>query len=177
MRHTGYMLMILTTASIVIGGSLVYGCECIELTVADAFKHAAVVFQGTVVQIDHLNPIQPPDAIDGQHGPVALVPMPRSVNDQTLVTFSVTTAWKGPVTEAMKVFAVARPSMCDGYRFQPKVEYIVYASKNLDQNWKELQPFKKGAFVYDVADCPLRVRTDVAAEAGRLAAPLRRFSK
>ena len=164
-------------AFVALSSPTLYACECAEPKFGDSLKYAAVVFRGTVVRIDHLNPIQPPDAANDKQDAVALVAIPRNVDDQTLITFKVTAAWKGSVTETLKVFAVARPSMCDGYRFRPNVEYVVYASKNLNQNWEELQSYKQGAFIYDVAECPLRIRTDIAAEGRRLGRPARRFPK
>ena len=85
--------------------------------------------------------------------------------------------WPGSATETMRVFAVARPSMCDGYRFRANVEYVVYASKNLNQSWEALQLYKQDAFIFDVAECPLRIRTDVAKEVWRLESPSRRFPR
>lgn len=123
------------------------------------------MFRGRVVRIDHMNPIEPSPSDDG---PVKLTSIPRAIDDETLVTFRVTTSWKGPVTPILKVYATARPSMCDGYKFKEGTEYVVYATKNLDQNWGELSRFSNGDLVYDIADCPLRVRTDVDAEVGRL---------
>ena len=164
-------------AFVVLLSPVLYACECAESKFGDALKYAAVVFRGTVVRIDHLNPIQPPDAGNDKQDGVALVAIPRNVDDQTLITFKAIAGWKGSVTETMKVFAIAQPSMCDGYRFRPNVEYVVYASKNLNQNWEELQPFKQGAFIYDVAECPLRIRTDVAMEVRRLGRPSRRFPR
>ena len=58
--------------------------------------------------------------------------------------------------------------MCDGYKFKEDTEYVVYATNSLNQNREELKRLSNGDLVYDVADCPLRVRTDVTAEAGRL---------
>src|ERR1700730_16789366 len=72
-----------------------FACECAESRVGDALKHALVAFRGTVVRIDHLNPIQPTDADRRQLGaaagdnPVKLAPMPRTVDDHTLATFQI----------------------------------------------------------------------------------------
>jgi len=112
-----------------------------------------------------MNPIPPAAGTDGR---VKLVPIPRATDDETLVTFHVTAAWKGPATTVLKVYAIARPSMCAGYKFRENTEYVVYASNNLDQNGDWLKPFSNGAIVYDIAECPLRVRTDVLAEVDRL---------
>ena len=177
MRVFHHALQLLIVAFAALQSPALYACECAEPEFRSALKYASVVFRGTVVQIDHLNPIQPPDAGNDKQDGVAPVAIPRDVDDQTLITFKVTAGWKGSVTETMKVFAVARPSMCDGYRFRQNVEYVVYASTNLDQNWEALQPFKQAAFIYDVADCPLRIRTDVATEVRRLGRPSRRFPK
>jgi hypothetical protein len=170
-------LRLLTVAFVALSSPILYACDCAEPKFRDALKDAAVVFRGTVVRIDHLNPIQPPDAGNDKQNGVALVAIPRNVDDQTLITFKTIAGWKGSVTATMKVFVVAQPSMCDGYRFLPNVEYVVYASKNLNQYWAELQPFKQGAFIYDVAECPLRIRTDVAMEVRRLGRPSQRFPK
>jgi hypothetical protein len=140
------------------------GCECAELRQQVAFKYAVVVFQGTVTHIDHLNPIdeQP------KTGAVQGVPIPREVDDHTVATFRVTRAWKGPVKNGIKVYATARPSMCDGYKFKDGVEYVVYASLNLHPEWEELKPYSQGATIYGIDDCPLRIRTDLNAESIRL---------
>src|SRR5690242_1120123 len=132
MRVLGPAVRLMIVAFVARSGPTLYACECAELKFGDALKYAAVVFRGTVVRIDHLNPIQPLDAGNDKQNGIALVAIPRNVDDQALMTFKVTAAWKGSVTETMKVFAVARPSMCDGYRFRPNVEYVVYASKNLN---------------------------------------------
>src|ERR1700755_3635340 len=46
-------------AAVALSGPNLYACECVQPTFGDALKHASVVFQGTVVRVDHLNPIQP----------------------------------------------------------------------------------------------------------------------
>src|SRR5260370_35975330 len=140
-------------------------CECAEPSKRQAFKDAVVVFRGKVTKIDHMNPIEWHGEGDGA---VKLASIPRATDDQTLVTFHVTTSWKGPVTPILKVYATARPSMCDGYKFNEDTEYVVYATNNLSPNWEELKRFSNGDLVYEVGQCPLRVRTDVAAEVGRL---------
>ncbi len=151
---------------IVLHGHALFACECAEGTQREALRYAAVVFRGTVTNIEHLNPIVPREGRPADA--VKLVPIPRNIDDHTLVTFRVRQGWKGRITPTIRVFAVARPSMCDGYRFQIKSEYVVYASKNLNPDWDELQPFKDGGVIFDVAECPLRVRTDVLSEVRRL---------
>jgi hypothetical protein len=140
-------------------------CECGEGQPQHALKYAAIVFQGKVTEIDHLNPIDPPDS---KPGDVRQVSIPRQINDHTVVTFRVTRAWRGPVTREIKVYATARPSMCDGYKFRDGVEYVVYASTNLYIESEERKRYSQGATVYEISDCPLRIRTDVTAEAKRL---------
>jgi hypothetical protein len=108
-------------------------CECAELFKRQAFKYAAVVFRGRVTKIDHMNPIEPPRGTDGA---VKLASIPRSRDDHTLVTFQVTASWKGPVTRTLEIFATARPSMCDGYKFKEDTEYVVYATRNLNRAGK-----------------------------------------
>ena len=174
MRAVRPTLTHLAVAAGALLGPKLYACECAQAKLGDALKLASVVLRGTVVRIDHLNPIQPPQTGDDKQK-VALVAIPRSADDQTLVTFKVTASWKEPVTESVKLFAVARPSMCDGYQFHLNTEYVVYASKNLNQNWEDLKLFSQGAFVYDIAECPLRVRTDVRAEVRRLGRLSQRF--
>src|SRR5260221_14475898 len=89
----------LIVAFVGLSSPTLYACECAEVRFGDALKHAAIVFRGTGVRIDHLNPIQPPDTGNEKQNVVALVAIPRSVDDQTLVTFKVTAARKGSVTE------------------------------------------------------------------------------
>ena len=107
---------------------------------SEALKNAAVVFQGKGTLIDHLNPIEPPAT---KTGSVKLGRIPRSNDDQTVVTFRATRAWKGPVKSEIKVFAIARPSMCDGFEFEDGKEYVVYARTTLNlesKEWRTLTP-------------------------------------
>lgn len=125
----------------------------------EAFRHAAVVFRGRVSQINHLRFLP-----DGDSVRIEPELNPAAVNDHTLVSFDVITYWKGNIKRAVKVFATARPSMCDGYRFEPGKEYVIYA-RPMDPRWDAMEKFVEGATIYEVADCPLRVvRDDVPRE-------------
>ena len=130
--------------------NLARGCSCIEATQKDAIRYAAVVFRGLAVNVQHLRI---------GDGVITEEMNPPSSDDNTLVTFEVTSYWKGSLKGIVKVYAMARPSMCDGYKFEQGREYIVYASQ-LDPKWPALNRFVHGAIVYEVPNCPLRVVRD-----------------
>jgi len=50
-----------------------------------------------------------------------------------------------------------------GYTFQEGKRYVVYAV-DFPIELDKLRRLAKGAAVYDIPDCPLRVRTDVEGE-------------
>ena len=139
--------------------NLLRGCECQEVGRAPAFSGATVVFQGRVAAIEHLKMVE---VIDPNTGTRQL--HPPEIDDHMIVTFEVTRAWKGEVNSTTKVHSVARPKLCDGYRFEVGREYVVYASDNLNQEWAEIAHRAHGMHVYEIDDCPLRIRTDVSEE-------------
>jgi hypothetical protein len=149
----------LVIASIALSPGPAISCECAEMPQREAFQHAAVVFRGRVTQINHLRFVP-----DGDSVRVEIELSPPAVNDHTLVSFDVVTYWKGHIKRAIKVYATARPSMCDGYRFEQGKEYVVY-TRPMDPSWAAIEKFVEGAPIYEVADCPLRViRDDVPRE-------------
>src|SRR4051794_4523005 len=117
--------------------AIAVGCECANnFPQRESLRFAAVVFRGRVIQIEHLRFVFTQNSFQ-------LEPElhPPKVDDHTLVTFAVKTYWKGAVTSVMKVYATARPSMCDGYRFTQGKEYIVYSNPT---DWAGLDQLAPG---------------------------------
>lgn len=142
-----------------IEGNWLSACECIEIPQRDAFKGALVIFRGKVKEIEHMTLLE---ALDPRTG--KLEARPPLQDDHTIVTFDVDAGWKGPVTPIMKVHATVKGSVCPGYTFQEGKRYVVYAVDFPNPNWDKLRRLAKEAAVYDIPDCPLRVRTDVEGE-------------
>ncbi len=134
-------------------------CECVEISQKTAYRSAAVVFRGKVVKIQHMILVEVRNPKTGKSEM-----RPPSSDDQTLVTFQVDGAWKGPVTPTMRVHATAHGSVCPGYVFELDREYVVYAVPLLNPNWKPLQQLVHGAPVYYFPDCPFRIPTNVQQE-------------
>lgn len=133
----------------------VMGCECSESSQREAFGHAEAVFVGRVARIDHLRLVS--------EGPgrsrIELEESPPTRNDHTLVWIDARRQWKGNVSGRVAVYAVARPSMCDGYGFEEGKEYVVY-TRVLGPEWDALNKFAGGRVVYEIGPCPLRVIKD-----------------
>ena len=140
-------------ALVAIASALVQGCECRKVEQREAFRHADMVFRGRVTQIDHLRLVHEGDAVR-----VEAERNPPGVDDHTVVSFNVLTRWKGKMARGIKVYAVGRPSMCDGYRFEEGTEYVVY-TRHMEPPWPELEKSAGGA-IYEVGPCPLRVVRD-----------------
>jgi hypothetical protein len=138
-------------------------CECIEVAQPVAFRGAVVVFRGRVEQVEHMTLVESVDPRTGEK-----VLRPPETSDHTVVTFKVSAVWKGPARQVLKVHATAKAAICSGYAFEEGREYVVYATDPLNPSWDKLQRIAKGMRVFDVADCPLRVRTDVKEESGIL---------
>lgn len=136
-----------------------HACECIEVSQEKAFESAVVVFRGKVVEIDHLTMLEVTDPATGKSEL-----RPPTTGDHTVVTFAVDGGWKGAVTSIMKVHATFNGTVCPGYIFQKDHEYVVYGTELLNPSSDAIQKLAKGMHVYDVFDCPLRVRTDVQEE-------------
>ncbi len=156
-KKASYVALLL--ALIGVQSAPIRACECSEIPQRTAYRRAAVVFRGKVVNIQHMNLVE---VRNPKTGKPEL--QPPSLDDHTLVTFDVDGAWKGPVTPTMRVHATVHALMCTGYQFEQGREYVVYAVPLLNPNWKPLQQLVQGAPVYDVPNCPLRVRTDVQQE-------------
>ncbi len=145
---------------IAIGSIASMACECVEVPQNIARREAAVVFSGTVVRIEHLKIIDFIDRATGKPGKG-----PPDLDDDTIVTFDVAGLWKGPRISTVKVYSVSRPSMCTGYRFQQGREYVVYATRDINQDADEIRRYSNGVYIYSIGrPCPLRIRTDVGSE-------------
>ena len=124
------------------------GIQCITVSQRVAFRHVFAVFRGTVVRVQVMHPSDP---------------------EPTLVTFKVDRAWKGPVTETMRLFLFARPAEGDQYHFHEGIRYVVYATKDVFLDFENLRQLSGARPVYGVGSmCILRVRTDVKQESKRL---------
>jgi len=136
-------------------------CECGELSQREAFRFAAVVVRGRVTKIEHFRFVKTADSLR-----IETEPMPPRVNDYTLVTLRVDTYWKGAPTRFLKIYAVARPSMCDGYRFEEGREYVVYVDPMIPE-WEEVKSFAGGALICEIGNCPHRVIAESLVEEAR----------
>lgn len=160
----------LLTGAIVCSG-YAWACECVDEPTEDAKQHAKAIFQGRVIHIEHLqfSTVNGAFRIETAQGA-------RDLNDHTLVTFEVTRYWKGTIPLKVRVYATARPSMCDGYRFEQGREYILYTGP-MTPGWPEMEQRAGVGTLYEVADCPGRiVRENIHREArwlGRWRAPRR----
>jgi hypothetical protein len=118
------------------------GFDCVlSLPQKDSHANAFLVFQGRAVEIKAVVE----DKVD-------------------LVTFEVSRIWKGPASKSINVVAITHPAMGDGYTFTTGTEYIVYATKQLNHGWPELDQVAEGARVYGLNNCVPRVRMDIAQE-------------
>ena len=113
------------------------------------------MFRGRVERIEHAQLLERTDAVTG-----AKEMVPPESGDRTVVTFRVSAVWKGPSRNTLQVMSVARGVLCPGYEFKQGREYVVYATEPAEDAARTTE----GARVFEVADCPLRVRTDVAEE-------------
>jgi len=87
------------------------------------------------------------------------------VNGQVdLVTFDVQKTWKGPASRSINVVAFRYHAMGDGYTFRLGTDYIVYATKELNKGWVELERVAGNTKVYGLPNCLPRVRTDLTGE-------------
>jgi len=139
------------------------GSECLEISRREAFRTADVVFRGTVNHIEHLESVETA-ASDKDNIPL------RSVDpaDPQLVSFTVSKAWKGPVTKTMRVFVWGRPSLGSGYQFRVGVDYVVYAQKENTDKWPSIVKAGRGSPVYGLGICPMRIRADANKESQAL---------
>ena len=127
---------------------LVAACDCVTQPQSRARAQAYAIFEGVVTGVQHVDP-------------------PKSASDRTLVSFSVSRKWKGPVGKEVKVHAAERALLCDSYTFETGQRYIVYAIRiDKESGWNDKYP--AGTKIISVGDCILRIRKDIAEEAKRL---------
>jgi hypothetical protein len=125
-----------------------FGAQCVEVSQREAFRHVFAVFRGTAVRVRVMHP---------------------GGSEPTLVTFKVDRAWKGPVTETMRVLVFGRPPEGDTYPFHEGIRYVVYATNDVPEDFENLRYLSGGSPVYGVGPmCVWRVRTDVERESKRL---------
>src|SRR5579859_526283 len=115
------------------------GCECIEITSKAAMTSAAAVFRGRVEAIERV--------AGASEGIPRLERMPVGGFEEpslTIVTFKVTTSWKGPRVRSIRVLAMRHGSICPGYAFEQGREYVVYAIVPFNRNLGNLKPLLNG---------------------------------
>jgi hypothetical protein len=140
--------------------------ECVEFSRGQAFKWATVVFRGMVTQIE--------DPVSGdEHDPLThkAALQPASEEGPRVVTFSVTRAWKGPVTRTMKFYVLNSPQGGLRCSFRRGTEYVVYGRVVPGARWSEpVRKLTAGYTVYWIGPqpCVPRVRTDVVEESKAL---------
>jgi hypothetical protein len=159
---------LLTAALVASAGCL--GTECVELSRREAFRAATVVFRGVVVRVE--DPNEPGEAVDPATHELRLQPADSA--GLRVVTFRVRTAWKGPVTETMRILAFGRPSIGQGYVFRVGAEYVVYGDRAesptaITKLSVAVGRLSEGTPVFGIGmPCPLRIRTDTEEESRRL---------
>ncbi len=149
---------------------LSHSCSCAPLSAQEALVKSEVVFLGKVIEIKHLNPIGHNDS----SGPTLV---PRSTNDETIVTFRVDAVWKGRPGQTAKVAATAHPWICDGYQFKTDTAYVVYAIRQPTTDWDDLLQKNRSllglqlnvrSVLYGIRTCAPRITPDVSRESSLL---------
>jgi hypothetical protein len=122
-------------------------CECVGIRDQQASSSAAfAIFEGVVTEIHHFESEEQ-----------------RKASSRTLVTFTVSQSWKGPVGTTIRIHAWERAMMCESYTFEVGRRYVVYAIQQDKENgWADQYP--AGTKILAVGDCILRIRQDADAE-------------
>src|SRR6478672_6936226 len=131
-----------------------FAWDCRRIPPKEALQSSAVVFHGVAINIEHLRTMNAPDPVTGQSR--RWIP---ELDDLIVVTFQVDAFWKGPATPFLKVYSIARPSMCDGYEFSIAKESLVYAigppaPDQLGPAEREVVARFKKEPVYQIPTCP-----------------------
>jgi hypothetical protein len=141
--------------------SVAFAGGCVETPQRDAFHSAVLVFEGRVEKVEQVG------------GYTLSQPAQKMEIDRVLtgapavITFASTRFWKGQPRKEVKVLVMQKPSQGGDYTFQVGREYVIYsydASK-----WDAAVKLAAPSPLYDLGDeCPLRIRSDAAAEARSL---------
>ena len=141
---------------LVLTASAVSASECKEVSQSVSFRTATVVFSGTPIRIESLTE----EAAD----PTDKVQLQRPLDgDPKVITFSTERFWKGAPRKTVKVFLFLHPRQGQGYSFKLGGQYVVYATESVSK-WAPLHAVIKDEPVFEVGECPLRIRTDIDAE-------------
>lgn len=141
-----------------LGATLVSASDCIAVSQRDAFRHATLVFQGKVLNIEDVGVIAD-KAPDEKTAPLRL-----DLNGPQIVTLVAIRAWKGPVTGVVRIFGFRHPPQGDSYTFSLGKEYIIYTLGEVGEHWAPLRQISGDLPIYDIGMCILRIRTDLANE-------------
>lgn len=138
--------------------STAFAGDCAETPAREALHQAALVFEGRVEKIEPLDyPVAGSDRLT-VHQPLAGSP--------AIVTFSTSRNWKGSPHKSVKTVVLTQPEV-GGFKFEKGQEYVVYT--NAPSKWERVTSNSRNEPVYDLGlGCPLRIRSDVAAEVARL---------
>jgi hypothetical protein len=127
----------------------VEACTCIAPKTEDAFSTSDVVYIGTVKDI----------VLVGN-------PMETSWRAQrTMVTFSISTVFKGEIQNSVVIHTSYGGLGCGGYRFEQGHEYLVYAKRRPVSEWlnkKRRDPVgmtKNASWILDTTPCSRTERT------------------
>ena len=133
-----------------------FACSCFEPTISDAFKWADVVFSGEATKVQYVD-----DVGVGMFG-----------ERRIIVTFQVSTFWKGDVGETITLHTVYNRISCGGYFFKQGEKFIVYAKKERAEEWLgdgDFRPVLQGVGYpkpyFDILDTGLCTRTHRLADA------------
>ncbi len=155
MRSPYWLLLNAVAAAFVLATATpANACSCHRIPPPEALQSSVVVFHGVAIEIEHLHILKAPDPATGEAR--SWIP---ELNDLVVVTLEVDEYWKGPVTPLMKVYSVARASMCDGYEFSAGKQYLVYAvgppvaGHTGPEGQEVLSRFGKEP-VYEISVCP-----------------------
>jgi hypothetical protein len=108
-------LVITAFVLLILAAPLAYSCECSSPGHRKAFKNAAAVFIGEVVDINDSN-----------------VPVMEGTHYSYAVKFKIIEYWKGDANPTVIVHTEQGAFSCDLYKFRKGEKYLVYASgKNL----------------------------------------------
>jgi len=132
---------------------------CTETPTRDAFHSATLVFEGRVEKVEPVGGYTLHSHELDLQQPLTGAP--------AVVTFETTRMWKGKPGKVVKVVVQQKPVAGGEYRFQVGHEYVVYTGEA--STWDLVLKMSTRIPVYDLGgDCPLRIRSDVAAEARTL---------
>ena len=162
MRRYG-LIQALVLLCLPVGAGL--SSDCSQLTRAEAFRAADLVFRGRVAAVDEIMS----EEVDDLH--FGKVPVHHADSSQPYVVKILgNRTWKGPSLSTVLLFGLAQPPQGTGFHFRVGSEYIVYVTGPLEpsRQWGELRRASHNAPVYEISTCPLRITTDLSRESRAL---------